>query len=82
LGEIVVAWVATFKWEVLSSMNMLIIFDLNSPLVSGAKLDSCSYEIMDEKNKLIDKGEAKIARLTVNRVFQAKAHKIFTVVTQ
>jgi hypothetical protein len=46
-------------------MNMLIIFDLKSPLVSGAKLDSCSYEIMDKKNKLIDKGEAKIARDSV-----------------
>lgn len=62
LGEIVIATVAAFKWEVLSSKNMLIIFDLKSPLISGAKLDSCSYEITDEKNNVIDKGEVRIAR--------------------
>ena len=66
LTEIVIATVAAFKWEVLSSKNMLIVFDFKRELSTGARLDRCIYEIMDEKNKRIDKGEVKIARDNVS----------------
>jgi len=63
LGEIVIATIAAFRWEVLSPRNMLIILDLKSPLASGAKLVECSYEITDVKGERVDRGEKiKIAR--------------------
>ena len=61
LGEIVVSTVAAFKWEVLSSKNMCVMFDLKSS-AAGANLVGCSYEIMDEKNNCIGMGKVKIAR--------------------
>jgi hypothetical protein len=66
LTAIVVATVAAFKWEVLSSKNMLIVFDFKRELSIGARLDRCIYEIVDEKNKRIGKGEVKIARDNVS----------------
>ena len=63
IAEIVVMTIAAFKWEVLSPRNMLIIFDLKSPLISESSLVECSYEITDIDGKSIEKGEKiKIGR--------------------
>jgi hypothetical protein len=66
LSEIVIATVAAFRWEVLSSKNMLVVFKFKHKLSIRARLERCIYEITDEENKTIDKGEVKIARDNVS----------------
>jgi len=66
LAEIVAATVAAFRWEVLSSKNMLVIFDFKPELAAATKLDRCVYEIADENNNSVCKGETKIARDNVS----------------